>query len=119
MDNEFRNLIVIGASAGGLSAITRLLEGLPSGINAAVIVVVHVSRRSNGKIIAASFQRHTTLTCSVASDGELIRQGHLYVARPDHQLMVKADRLVVNQGTHENKYRPAIDVFVPLGSGSL
>jgi two-component system chemotaxis response regulator CheB len=108
---DFRNLIVIGASAGGLSAIEQLLERMPAHMDAAIIVVIHVSRKSNGKIIAGTFQKYTNLTCVAAVDGETIQKNHLYVALPNHQLMVKAGRLVVNQGTHENKYRPSIDVL--------
>jgi two-component system, chemotaxis family, protein-glutamate methylesterase/glutaminase len=108
---DFRNLIVIGASAGGLSAINELLKRLPAQMDAAVIVVLHVSRKSNGKIIADTFQRHTALICAIAANGQTIKKGHLYVAPPNNQLMVKAGNLIVNQGTHENKYRPSIDVL--------
>jgi two-component system, chemotaxis family, protein-glutamate methylesterase/glutaminase len=108
---DFRNLIVIGASAGGLSAINELLKRLPAQMDAAVIVVLHVSRKSNGKIIADTFQRHTSLICAIAATGKTIKKGHLYVAPPNNQLMVKAGNLIVNQGTHENKYRPSIDVL--------
>jgi two-component system chemotaxis response regulator CheB len=53
---DFRNLIVIGASAGGLSAIEQLLERLPAHMDAAIIVVIHVSRKSNGKSSPAHFK---------------------------------------------------------------
>jgi two-component system chemotaxis response regulator CheB len=107
----YRNIIVIGASAGGIPAISKVLAGLPKGLDAAVLVVLHLSRNSNGKIIVRGFQKCTSLICSVANDGEVIKKGHLYLALPDHQLMVAGDKIRVTNGPHENRYRPSIDVL--------
>ncbi|NJW51545.1 chemotaxis protein CheB [Salinimicrobium oceani] len=106
-----RNLIVIGASAGGIPAINTVINELPSELDAAVLVVMHVSQKSNSTTIAAGFQRHTALVCSVAKDGALLKKGHLFVAPPGQHLLVKNDRLKLTNGPHENKYRPSIDVL--------
>jgi two-component system chemotaxis response regulator CheB len=108
---EFKNIIVIGASAGGISAVTQVIANLPANIDAAVMVVLHLSRQSNAAHIVAGFQRHTTLICGVADNMEPMMQGHLYLAPQDQHLFVKNGNLLVNQGTPENKYRPAIDVL--------
>lgn len=106
-----RNVIVIGASAGGIPAINTVLGGLPEKINAAVIVVLHVSIKSNSQHIANSFQRNSSLSCSVAANEVPLQKGHLYVAPPEHQLMLKDHKLHLTRGPHENKYRPSIDVL--------
>ncbi|MGY5850646.1 chemotaxis protein CheB [Salegentibacter sp. F14] len=116
MDNsrnksEFRNLIVIGASAGGLPAVNHVIARLSKEMDIVVVVVIHVSRKSNSQHIAHNFERNSGLICGVAEDGIPLQKGHLYVAPPEHQLMVKNDRIILNQGPHENKYRPSIDVL--------
>jgi two-component system chemotaxis response regulator CheB len=110
MEN-FRNIIVIGASAGGISAVTKFVAGLSCDLNAAVLVVLHLSRRSNAGNITAAFQRHTSLVCAVATNDTEIQAGHLYLAPADHHLMVTGQGIQVNQGPLENKYRPSIDVL--------
>ena len=108
---DIKNLIVIGASAGGLGAISQVLSGLSDNLDAAVLVVIHISRKSNAAAIASVFQRKTNLVCVPAQDGMHITKGHLYVALPDHHLMVSDGHIRINQGPHENKYRPSIDVL--------
>lgn len=109
--NDFRNLIVIGASAGGMQAIAKVLGGLDRNIDAAVLVVLHLSDRSNSSTITNSFQRQTDLQCEEAREGELLRRGHVYVAVPGHHLMVNNGRIRITPGAYENKYRPSIDVL--------
>jgi len=106
-----RNIIVIGASAGGIAAVNQVIAGLPPMLDAAVIVVLHLSRKSSAKNIVEILQRHTKLYCHVAGNNDLIEPGNLYLAPQDYHLMVKDGLLKINQGPHENKYRPAIDVL--------
>ncbi|HEX8575934.1 MAG TPA: chemotaxis protein CheB [Flavobacterium sp.] len=108
---DIRNIIVIGASAGGIAAINKVVAGLSGQKEIVVLVVLHVSRKSNSSIIAAGFQKHTSLICEVATNGMPIVEGHLYLAPPDHQFMVKDGFIKINQGPHENKYRPSIDIL--------
>jgi len=109
--SDIKNILVIGASAGGTSAISQLLSGLSPSMDIAVLVVLHVSRKSNPNIIGATFQKKTLLKCKVAQDGWPLQRGYAYIAPPEHQLMVKRNKLCLTQGTHENKYRPSIDVL--------
>jgi two-component system chemotaxis response regulator CheB len=104
-------IIVIGASAGGIPAIRSLCEALPADLSAAVFIVLHMSPLSSGENLARIFQRHTDLTCRVAEDGSSIQAGHLYVAPPNHHLLLSEKGIKLNQGTRENKYRPSIDVL--------
>src|ERR1700710_1870901 len=104
-------IMVIGASAGGIPAISSLCGGLPPDLPAAVFVVLHMSALSSAERLARIFQRHTDLVCQAAGDGEIIKAGHLYVAQPNHHLLLGEGVMKLNQGTRENKYRPSIDVL--------
>ncbi|GHA33224.1 chemotaxis protein-glutamate methylesterase [Salinimicrobium marinum] len=109
--SDLRNIIVIGSSAGGIPATKKVINGLTDKMDLAVVVVIHVSQRSRSEKIAGIFQNNTSLHCEVAANGMPVEKGHLYVAPPEHQLMVKDDILILNHGPHENKYRPSIDVL--------
>lgn len=106
-----RNIIVIGASAGGINAVKKVLKRISADIDAAIVVVVHLSRKSNSEVIAYGFQKQTGLKCLVAQDDMPLEKRHIYLAQADHHLMVKDEVLKVNQGPHENKYRPSVDVL--------
>lgn len=110
-DFTTRNIIVMGASAGGIPAINAVIQGLSHQMNIAVMVVLHVSRTSSATKIVNSFRKNTDLTCEVAEHGMRIQKGHLYVAPPEQQLMLAGSQLVLTRGPHENKYRPSIDVL--------
>lgn len=109
--SQIRNLIVIGASAGGIKAIVKLIEGFPETIDAAIMIVLHVSKKSSAENIVEIFQRHTTLKCLVAKDRTDIEKGIIYLAQPEHHLLVSGGIMRLNQGPEENKYRPSIDVL--------
>lgn len=109
--HEIRNLIVIGASAGGIGAVSKVLKGFSKNMNAAIIVVIHVAKSSNAQNIADILQRNTSLECLVAANLLEIEQGKVYIAQPDHHLMVNGPVMTLNQGPHENRYRPSIDVL--------
>ncbi|WP_394773091.1 chemotaxis protein CheB [Flavobacterium sp.] len=108
---EIRNLIVIGASAGGIRAVSKVLAGFSKNTDAAIIIVVHVSKSSNAQNIADILQRNTSVECLVAANLLEIEQGKAYIAQPDHHLMVDGPVMMLNQGPHENRYRPSIDVL--------
>ncbi|MEZ0131127.1 chemotaxis protein CheB, partial [Flavobacterium sp. LBUM151] len=109
--NQVRNLIVIGASAGDIKAIVKVIEGLTQTIDAAIMVVLNVSRKSSADNIVEIFQRHTTLKCNVAFDKMTIIEGNLYLAPPENHLLVKDGVMLLNQGPEENKHRPSIDAL--------
>jgi two-component system chemotaxis response regulator CheB len=103
-----RNIVVIGASAGGVEAITSLAKDLPADIPASLFVVSHLLPESSNHLVDAL---NTTgpLPAKSAEDGEDIRTGVIYVAPPDRHLLVKRDCVRVTRGPRENRWRPAID----------
>lgn len=109
--NRIRNLIVIGASAGAIKAIARIICDLPKTIDAAIMIVIHVSSKSNADAIVEILQRQTTLKCLVAKDNMNMESGKIYLAPPEHHLLVDDGAMRLNQSPEENKYRPSIDVL--------
>jgi two-component system chemotaxis response regulator CheB len=109
--NQVRNLIVIGASAGGIKAIVKVIEGLTQTLDAAIMIVLHVSRKSSADNIVEIFQRHTTLKCNVAFDKMTIEEGNIYLAPPENHLLVSDGVMLLNKGPEENRHRPSIDAL--------
>ena len=105
------HLIVIGTSAGGMPALTRLVAQLPATLPAAVLVVQHLSPDSTSAPLVARLASHTGLHCQLAADGVALAAGHLYLAPPDRHLLVKNGHLLVTKGPRENGYRPAADAM--------
>lgn len=103
-----RDLIVIGASAGGIEALQNLLGPLPSDLPAAILVVLHTSGRS-GSLLPQILGRATLLKTSHPEDGTRIQHGHVYIAPPDFHMIVQGNHIRVLQGPRENLNRPAID----------
>lgn len=103
-----RDIIVIGASAGGLAALTDLVRGLPEGLQAAIFIVVHTSP-DNPSVLAQILDRVGPLPATTAVDREAIVPGRIYIAPPDHHLLLKRSHVRVARGPKENGFRPAVD----------
>jgi two-component system, chemotaxis family, protein-glutamate methylesterase/glutaminase len=103
-----RDIVVIGASSGGVEALVAVLAGIPSDFPAAIFVVLHV-RPDAPSQLPAILNRVGHLPASHAVDAEPIRRGRVYVAPPGMQAYVHHGRLSVQRGPLENLYRPAID----------
>jgi two-component system chemotaxis response regulator CheB len=103
-----RDVVVIGASAGGLDAVSDLLAQLPHDLGAAVCVVVHVAPDARGGH-AHVLDRASALQVRLATDLGGLYHGNVYVAPPDHHLVLGPGHLRVARGPKENRSRPAID----------
>ena len=101
------NIIVIGASAGGVKALRSIFGALPSHINAAIFIVLHIppDRPSN---LPRILERAGALPCVHAVDGERIQTGKVYIAPPDYHLLVNPGHVRVVRGPEENRFRPAL-----------
>lgn len=103
-----RDLIVVGASAGGVEALKMLVSRLPADLPAAILVCVHIPA-SVESVLAKILARNGPLPATPAIHGENWKRGHIYVARPDHHLLTVGDRLRISRGPRVNGHRPAID----------
>jgi two-component system, chemotaxis family, protein-glutamate methylesterase/glutaminase len=104
------DLIVIGTSAGGVETLKVLVSQLPADLPAAICVVQHTSPDSPG-FLADILNGKGPLHAVLATDGQAIEPGHIYVAPPDRHLVVKPGHLHLSRGPQENRSRPAIDVL--------
>lgn len=103
-----QDIIVIGASAGGVEALSALVRALPADLPAAVFIVLHVPAYGNS-VLPDILNRAKTLPARHPQDNEAILPGRIYVAPPDHHLLVKPGRVRVLRGPSENGHRPAVD----------
>ena len=110
MDERASTVVVVGASAGGVEALTTLAGGLPADLEAAVCVVLHLHAGSESSL-AHILSRAGPLPAVQARGGEELKPGHVYVAPPDRHLMVRGRHVVLGRGAHENGLRPSIDVL--------
>ena len=101
---------MIGASAGGISAVSSVLEKLPESFPAAVLIVIHISPYSPGNL-SAVIGRRSKLRVHDAVSGSTIEHGHVYVAPPDLHLLIREKKIVLARGPRENRSRPAIDAL--------
>jgi two-component system chemotaxis response regulator CheB len=105
MDN--RQILVIGASAGGVIALQRLFGGMPGSVSATVFVVQHIA--GGRSVLPKLLTKAGWLPAFHPQDGEPVREGWIHVAPPDHHLLVRDGKALVRRGARENRTRPAID----------
>ncbi|WP_158244268.1 chemotaxis protein CheB [Trinickia dabaoshanensis] len=102
-----RDTIVLGASAGGVDALTAIAAALPERLPAAVLIVLHIGPHPS--ILPEMLQKAGRLPAHHARDGERIVQGNIYVAPPDLHLVIENDIVRTIRGPKQNFSRPAID----------
>jgi two-component system chemotaxis response regulator CheB len=98
-------LVVVGASAGGLEALLKVVAQLSSPFPAAVLVAMHTRSDGSG-MLPLILARRTALPVTFALDGEAIKPGHIYVAPPDYHLIVDPRGLRVLHGPRERGFDP-------------
>lgn len=110
MDEPAPSVVVVGASAGGVEALTTFAGGLPEDLDAAVCIVLHLHAGAESRL-AEIVSRAGPLPAVQARGGERLAGGRIYVAPPDRHLIVRGGHAVVVRGPHENGLRPSIDVL--------
>jgi two-component system, chemotaxis family, protein-glutamate methylesterase/glutaminase len=106
--NACRELVVIGASAGGVATLRQVVSDLPVHLDAAVCIVLHI-QPDRVSALPAILQRATALHCSAAVNGERLRPGHILVAPPDRHLVVEPGRAYLTLGPRQGGHRPSVD----------
>jgi two-component system, chemotaxis family, protein-glutamate methylesterase/glutaminase len=103
-----RDIIVVGASTGGIDAVKTVLAGLPQTLPAAVFVVIHQGQLPRSYLVDI-LARGSALSVRAALHAEPIEHGRVYVAPADHHLLLRQGELAVMHGPRENGHRPAVD----------
>jgi two-component system chemotaxis response regulator CheB len=110
MANLHRDIIVVGASAGGIDAISQLVCGLPPDLDAAVLIVLHMAP-TFPRVLAERLARMGSLPAADAVDGATICPNRIYLCVPDRHLLVAGDKIRLSRGPKENHSRPSVDAL--------
>ena len=105
------NLVAIGSSAGGPTALTTLLAALPADFPAAIVIIQHVDKQFT-EGLTTWFATHTKLQVRVAQEGDQLQPGVVYLAGRDRHLILSSPTQIgyVSQPT-DSSYCPSVDVF--------
>jgi two-component system, chemotaxis family, protein-glutamate methylesterase/glutaminase len=103
-----RDIVVVGASAGGVTALQDMTASLVSGLDAAVFVVLHLPPTSRSEL-PGIMTRAGPLRAIHPRDGDPIRKGMIFVAPPDRHIVLERSRIRLSHGPRENHHRPAAD----------
>lgn len=98
------DIMVIGASAGGVEAISRLVGELPRELRASILVVLHISKARS--LLPEILTRAGRLPAAHPTDGEPLQYGRIYVAPPDQHILVEAGHIRLAHTASENGVRP-------------
>lgn len=105
------DIVALGASLGGRKVISQILSALPANFPAAIVVVQHLSPAYPSHM-ADLLNRCTPLRVKQAASGDTLRSGTVYIAPPNHHLLVNPDRtLSLSQWERINFARPSVDVL--------
>lgn len=104
------DMLVIGASAGGVEALKMLVAGLPANLKASLFIVMHIPPNLPSTL-PTILNRSGPLQAVHATEGMRIEQGKIYVAPPDHHLLLEQGYVHLGSGPKERYVRPAADVL--------
>src|SRR5262245_60768672 len=103
-------IIVIGTSAGGIGALQEVLRGLPAKLPASIFVVMHLTPHLPS-FLDQLLRKVTRLHVQQVTEPTRFYPGSVYVASPDHHLILGRDVVTINRGPRENWHRPSVDVL--------
>lgn len=110
VENNALNVVAVGASAGGVEALTQFAAGLPPDLPYAVLVALHMPVGAPS-VLARILDRNGPLPAARAVDGEPLQPGTIRVAVPNRHLLVDDHRVALSEGPTENGHRPAINAL--------
>lgn len=103
-----KDIVVVGASAGGMEALQHLVANFPAGLAASIFVVWHMAPGVK-TVLPLLLAKAGPLLVRRPTDGDPIEPGHIYIAPNDHHLLIERGYMRVAKGPKENRFRPAVD----------
>jgi two-component system chemotaxis response regulator CheB len=103
-------VIVIGSSAGGVMALKELIASLPADFEVPIFIVQHIAPQVHS-YMPEILNHSGGLKARHPEDGEQIRKGHIYIAPPDHHMLIEENHILVKKGPKENRFRPSVDAL--------
>ena len=118
MDRSSFEVVALAASAGGLVALSEVLSGLPADFRAAIVLVQHLDPKHRS-LMAEILDRRCALGVRQAADGDRLSPGGVWVAPPDHHLLVNGDgTLSLTRTELVHFVRPSADLmFESMAAG--
>jgi two-component system chemotaxis response regulator CheB len=111
-------VIVIGTSWGGLDAVSRLLDGLPDGLEQPIVVVQHRSAESEPGALAELLSHHTKRVVCDPDDKTVLEPNHVYLGPPDYHVLVEEGHVALSTDEPVQFARPSIDVLFDSAADS-
>ncbi len=111
------DVVVIGASWGGLQAVSEILDGMPADFPAPIVIVQHRSPDA-GDLLAHLLDRHGPLTVKEAEDKTALSPGCVHVAPPGYHVLVERGHLELSTEAQVQFSRPSIDVAMETAAHS-
>lgn len=108
--DTLQGVVAVGASAGGVEALTQFAAALPPDLPYAVLVVLHMPAEAPS-VLARILDRRGPLPATSPTDGEPLAPGRIYVSVPDRHLMVDDHRVLLTEGPTENAHRPSVNAL--------
>lgn len=105
-----RDIVVVGASAGGITALKALVKSLPRDFKGSVFIVLHIPPHTK-TVLPSILGKEGPLKAVQPRDMEPIEMGKIYVAANDHHLLIEDGKVRVRRGPKENRFRPSIDAL--------
>lgn len=111
MKQDIKNIITVGASAGGIEGVSTFLNTLSTDVDVAVFVVIHLPAQAIMEVVVRQLERNSKFPCLVPADGDEIKAKHVYIAPANKHMMLQQGKILIKSGAKENHWRPAIDVL--------
>ena len=105
-----RDIIVVGASAGGVEALQQLTSGLPADLPAAIFIVMHLPTWCKSELPEIVTRSGGPIALEAQAE-QPFQMGRIYIAPPDHHLLLERDSIRLWRGPKENRHRPAINAL--------
>jgi two-component system chemotaxis response regulator CheB len=104
------DIIVIGASAGGVEALMQLVKELPPHFPASIFIVLHVPAKGTS-LLPQILARASSLPALHPQSGDIIEKGKIYIAPNNHHLLIEDGHVALSTGPRENGFRPSVDAL--------